>query len=197
MTLPNGPSRCNLHIIDTDPNSLSANGWLEDTSKVQKYVMSDEDYNSRENSYRKVSSPRGNASGSSVRLPAALFGSLPPAPAPDAALKGDVPAAVLLHIWAGAEAAGGAWCQMRAGAVSVAKVLGLLSATSGLGPSRSTIDGPLTGARTGGDRVGAEASELVLQLHGCDVGGAEACVGLGPPPAHLTGGHVSVAWPTA
>lgn len=26
-----------LHIIDTDPTSLSANGWLEDTSKVQAH----------------------------------------------------------------------------------------------------------------------------------------------------------------
>lgn len=25
---------CILHIIDSDPTSLSANGWLEDTSKV-------------------------------------------------------------------------------------------------------------------------------------------------------------------
>lgn len=42
-----------LHIIDTDPLSVSANGWLEDTSKVAKYVMSDEDYNKRDNTYRK------------------------------------------------------------------------------------------------------------------------------------------------
>lgn len=42
-----------LHVIDTNPNSLSARGWLEDTSKVQKYVMSDADYNARENTYRK------------------------------------------------------------------------------------------------------------------------------------------------
>ena len=42
-----------IHIIDIDPTSASANGWLEDTSKVAKYVMSDEDYNKRENTYRK------------------------------------------------------------------------------------------------------------------------------------------------
>lgn len=42
-----------LHIIDTDPTSVSANGWLEDTSKVAKYVMSDEDYDKRENTYRR------------------------------------------------------------------------------------------------------------------------------------------------
>ena len=33
-----------LHVIDTDPMSVSANGWLEDLSKVEKYVMSDEAY---------------------------------------------------------------------------------------------------------------------------------------------------------
>lgn len=44
---------CILHIIDADPTSMSANGWLEDTSKVAKYVMSDEDYDKRDNTYRK------------------------------------------------------------------------------------------------------------------------------------------------
>jgi hypothetical protein len=47
-----------LHIIDTDPMSLSANGWLEDTSKVQKYEMSDEAYAERENTYRKFKEQR-------------------------------------------------------------------------------------------------------------------------------------------
>ena len=32
---------------------MSANSWLEDTSKVQKYEMSDAAYNQRENTYRK------------------------------------------------------------------------------------------------------------------------------------------------
>jgi tubulin-folding cofactor B len=44
---------CTLHVIDTDPASLAAGGWLEDTSKVEKYVISDDDYNKRENTYRK------------------------------------------------------------------------------------------------------------------------------------------------
>ena len=39
--------------MDTNPNSLSARGWLEDTSKVQKFTMSDEDYKARENTYWK------------------------------------------------------------------------------------------------------------------------------------------------
>lgn len=42
-----------VHVIDTDPNSLSANGWLEDVSKIQKYEMSDADYAKRENTYKK------------------------------------------------------------------------------------------------------------------------------------------------
>ena len=41
-----------LHVIDMDPTSLSANGWLEDLSKVEKYVMSDEAYEKREGTYR-------------------------------------------------------------------------------------------------------------------------------------------------
>lgn len=47
-----------LHIVDTDPTSASANGWLEDLSKVTKYVMSDEDYEKRENTYRKFKQER-------------------------------------------------------------------------------------------------------------------------------------------
>jgi tubulin-folding cofactor B len=45
--------RYTVHVIDTDPNSLSANGWLEDVSKIQKYEMSDADYAKRENTYKK------------------------------------------------------------------------------------------------------------------------------------------------
>ncbi|KAK3287702.1 hypothetical protein CYMTET_4799 [Cymbomonas tetramitiformis] len=42
-----------IHIIDSDPFSLSKNGWLEDTSLVEKYKISDKDYESREQNYRK------------------------------------------------------------------------------------------------------------------------------------------------
>ena len=51
-----------LHIVDTNPNSLSARGWLEDTSKVQKYVMSDAEYDARENTYRKYKEGKLKAS---------------------------------------------------------------------------------------------------------------------------------------
>ena len=42
-----------IHIVDLDPNSSSANGWLEDVSKVEKYKISEDAYNARENTYRK------------------------------------------------------------------------------------------------------------------------------------------------
>jgi hypothetical protein len=42
-----------LHVTDIDPTSLSANGWLEDVSKVKKYEMSEEEYERRDNTYRR------------------------------------------------------------------------------------------------------------------------------------------------
>ncbi|KAG0629618.1 hypothetical protein M758_1G117200 [Ceratodon purpureus] len=42
-----------IHIIDKNPTSLSAGGWLEDTSLVEKYTISEESYNNREDTYRK------------------------------------------------------------------------------------------------------------------------------------------------
>lgn len=42
-----------LHITDLDPSSLARTGWLEDVSQVEKYVMTDEDYARRDNTYRK------------------------------------------------------------------------------------------------------------------------------------------------
>jgi tubulin-folding cofactor B len=41
-----------LHVLDSDGSSLAAQGWLEDVSKVTKYEMSEEDYASRDNTYR-------------------------------------------------------------------------------------------------------------------------------------------------
>lgn len=42
-----------LLIVDDDPHSVSANGWLEDTGLVKRYVMPDEVYDKKENTYRK------------------------------------------------------------------------------------------------------------------------------------------------
>ena len=41
-----------LHVVDTNPFSISAGGGLEDTSLVKKYEMSDEEYNKRKNTLR-------------------------------------------------------------------------------------------------------------------------------------------------
>jgi hypothetical protein len=47
-----------MPLCCTQPNTLlppwgCAGGWLEDTSLVEKYKMSDEEYNKRENTYRR------------------------------------------------------------------------------------------------------------------------------------------------
>lgn len=44
---------CVLHVADADPFSLSRGGALEDLSQVEKYTMSDADYDQRDNTYRK------------------------------------------------------------------------------------------------------------------------------------------------
>ena len=41
-----------IHVVDTDPMSLSRDGGLDDVSGVQKYRMSEEEYDARENTYR-------------------------------------------------------------------------------------------------------------------------------------------------
>eukprot|EP00290_Baffinella_frigidus_P011945 CAMPEP_0180154878 /NCGR_PEP_ID=MMETSP0986-20121125/24453_1 /TAXON_ID=697907 /ORGANISM="non described non described, Strain CCMP2293" /LENGTH=333 /DNA_ID=CAMNT_0022103381 /DNA_START=12 /DNA_END=1013 /DNA_ORIENTATION=- len=45
--------QCRLHIVDLDPNSASAGGWLEDVSLVTKYEISEEAYNARTETFRK------------------------------------------------------------------------------------------------------------------------------------------------
>jgi tubulin-folding cofactor B len=37
-----------LHIIDLDPSSVTAGGWLEDISSVEKYSISEEAYDKRD-----------------------------------------------------------------------------------------------------------------------------------------------------
>lgn len=41
-----------IFCLDTDPFSVSRNGALDDVSQVQKYVMSDEEYEKRQNTLR-------------------------------------------------------------------------------------------------------------------------------------------------
>lgn len=47
-----------LHVVDSDSMSLANTGWLEDVSKVEKYVMSDADYDARDDTYRKFKEER-------------------------------------------------------------------------------------------------------------------------------------------
>lgn len=42
-----------LHVVDTDPLSQARAAELEDVSRVEKYVMSDEQYNARRDTFRK------------------------------------------------------------------------------------------------------------------------------------------------
>uniref|UniRef100_A0A7N0RH44 CAP-Gly domain-containing protein n=1 Tax=Kalanchoe fedtschenkoi TaxID=63787 RepID=A0A7N0RH44_KALFE len=42
-----------LHVIDLDPSSVTSGGWLEDTSLVEKYTISEEAYNKLDGTYRK------------------------------------------------------------------------------------------------------------------------------------------------
>jgi tubulin-specific chaperone B len=41
-----------IHVVDNDPFSLSRDGGLDDVSRIEKYRMSEEEYDSREKSYR-------------------------------------------------------------------------------------------------------------------------------------------------
>ncbi|CAK9227045.1 unnamed protein product [Sphagnum jensenii] len=47
-----------IHVIDADPTSMSAGGWLEDTSLVEKYTISEDAYNKREDTFRKYREKR-------------------------------------------------------------------------------------------------------------------------------------------
>lgn len=42
-----------LHVTDLDPSSVTSGGWLEDTSLVEKYTISEEAYDKLDGTYRK------------------------------------------------------------------------------------------------------------------------------------------------
>eukprot|EP01018_Ginkgo_biloba_P034390 Gb_34569 [translate_table: standard] len=42
-----------IHIVDLDPSSVTAGGWLEDTSLVDKYRISEDAYDKLDGTYRK------------------------------------------------------------------------------------------------------------------------------------------------
>jgi tubulin-specific chaperone B len=47
-----------LVVVDVNPHSLASTGWLEDTSKVEKYEMSEEAYNARADTFRKYAAAK-------------------------------------------------------------------------------------------------------------------------------------------
>ncbi|KAJ3687916.1 hypothetical protein LUZ61_017080 [Rhynchospora tenuis] len=60
-----------LHIIDLDPTSVTSGGWLDDTSLVEKYTISDEAYNKLDSNFRKFKEKMisQNPTASSKKLP--------------------------------------------------------------------------------------------------------------------------------
>ncbi|XP_057788212.1 tubulin-folding cofactor B [Salvia miltiorrhiza] len=48
-----------LHVVDLDPSSVTSGGWLEDTSLVEKYKISDEAYNKLDGTYKKFKEKMG------------------------------------------------------------------------------------------------------------------------------------------
>ncbi|XP_057983099.1 tubulin-folding cofactor B [Malania oleifera] len=42
-----------LHVVDLDPSSVTSGGWLEDTSLVEKYSISEEAYGKLDGTFRK------------------------------------------------------------------------------------------------------------------------------------------------
>lgn len=46
-----GRERYRLNVVDLDPSSVTSGGWLEDTSLVEKYEISDDAYKKRDGKY--------------------------------------------------------------------------------------------------------------------------------------------------
>ncbi|KAL3821007.1 hypothetical protein ACJIZ3_006912 [Penstemon smallii] len=49
-----------LHVIDLDPSSVTSGGWLEDTSLVEKYKITDEAYDKLDGTYKKFKEKLGH-----------------------------------------------------------------------------------------------------------------------------------------
>ncbi|XP_021864366.1 tubulin-folding cofactor B [Spinacia oleracea] len=62
---------CRLHVVDLDPASVTSGGWLEDTSLVEKYEISDEAFKKRDGTFRKFKEKLAvqNPPGASNKLP--------------------------------------------------------------------------------------------------------------------------------
>lgn len=57
-----------IHVKDTDPHSLSANGGLENVQLVEKYMMSDEKYDTLEKSVRQAKRKEQQEAAAAKRL---------------------------------------------------------------------------------------------------------------------------------
>ncbi|KAL6522542.1 hypothetical protein OROMI_031500 [Orobanche minor] len=55
-----------MHIIDRDPSSVTSGGWLEDTSLVEKYKISDEAYDKLDGTYRRFKEKLGHQHSNTV-----------------------------------------------------------------------------------------------------------------------------------
>ena len=74
-----------IHIVDTDPYSLSRNGGLTDVSLVQKYKMSDEDYSTRKGTMRSyIQEQRAKNPNFKLKPKGAAVDPAPTEPPPDA-----------------------------------------------------------------------------------------------------------------
>ncbi|KAL3814265.1 hypothetical protein ACJIZ3_015533 [Penstemon smallii] len=49
-----------MHVIDLDPSSVTSGGWLEDTSLVEKYKITDEAYDKLDGTYKKFKEKLGH-----------------------------------------------------------------------------------------------------------------------------------------
>ncbi|KAK8984797.1 hypothetical protein V6N11_020111 [Hibiscus sabdariffa] len=56
-----------IHIIDLDPSSVTSGGWLEDTSLVEKYSISEDEYNKRSGTFRKFKEQMASQNPSAFR----------------------------------------------------------------------------------------------------------------------------------
>ncbi|XVF44208.1 hypothetical protein PTKIN_Ptkin02bG0102500 [Pterospermum kingtungense] len=56
-----------IHIVDLDPSSVTSGGWLEDTSLVEKYSISEEEYNKRSGTFRKFKEKMASQNPSAYR----------------------------------------------------------------------------------------------------------------------------------
>ncbi|XWS65684.1 hypothetical protein CRYUN_Cryun05aG0134500 [Craigia yunnanensis] len=62
-----------IHIIDVEPSSVTSGGWLEDTSLVEKYSISEDEYNKRSSTLRKFKGKMVSQSPSAFRNKESIF----------------------------------------------------------------------------------------------------------------------------